>query len=66
MRRNYCQACTFARFGVKTRRAIPHTCSAGYTFPPVKHQYIPTREELDKYLAQLKELMETPSIPLIL
>lgn len=26
MRRNYCQACTFARFGVRTRRDIPHTC----------------------------------------
>jgi hypothetical protein len=32
MRRNFCQACSFARFGVKTRIAIPHTCGANKTF----------------------------------
>lgn len=25
-RRNSCTACTFQKNGVKTRRAIPHTC----------------------------------------
>jgi hypothetical protein len=58
MRRN-CQACFFARTGVKTRIAIPHTCgNDNPPIPKVKHDYIPTREELDKYLARLKELME--------
>lgn len=60
MRRNYCQACSFARDGVKARIAIPHTCGdPDRPRPaPVKHQYVPKREELDKYLARLKELME--------
>ena len=63
-RRHFCQACSFARSGVKTRKAIPHTCAedgfriSRFTISKVKHQYIPTREELDKYLARLKELME--------
>jgi hypothetical protein len=57
MSRNFCQACSFARFGVKTRIAIPHTCGGNPVFPKVKHQYIPTREELDKYLKRLEELM---------
>lgn len=26
MRRNFCQACLFAYYGVKTRIAIEHTC----------------------------------------
>ena len=58
MRRNFCQACSFARDGVKTRIAIPHTCAGAGRPEPVKHQYIPKREELEKYLARLKELME--------
>jgi hypothetical protein len=58
MRRNFCQACSFARDGVKTRIAIPHTCGDRSRQEPVKHQYIPKREELDKYLERLKELME--------
>jgi hypothetical protein len=60
MRRNFCQACSFARYGVKTRLPIEHTCgldSGQWPVPP-KHPYIPPREELDKYLARLKELME--------
>jgi hypothetical protein len=58
MRRNFCQACSFARDGVKTRIAIPHTCGDGGRQEPVKHQYIPKREELDLDLKRLKELME--------
>ncbi len=59
MGRHSCKACTFTRNGVKTRIAIEHTCAEGtYTGPVKKHQYIPTREELDKYLAKLKELMD--------
>jgi len=59
MRKNFCQACSFARDGVKTRKAIPHTCGKPLVFiEPVKHPYIPKREELDKYLQRLKELME--------
>jgi hypothetical protein len=29
MRRKFCQACSFARRGVKTRIEIPHTCDEG-------------------------------------
>lgn len=58
MRRNFCQACSFARDGVKTRIAIPHTCGATPINTTVKHSYIFKREELDKYLDRLKELME--------
>jgi hypothetical protein len=60
MRKNYCKACSFAKHGVKTRIAIPHTCGIeGVRLKePPKYQYVPTREELDKYLARLKELME--------
>jgi len=44
---------------VKTRIAIAHTCGIDGDMPPrIKHEYIPTREELDKYLKKLKELME--------
>jgi hypothetical protein len=25
-RKDHCQACTFKKFGVKTRKLIPHTC----------------------------------------
>jgi hypothetical protein len=25
-RREHCQACTFVKYGVKTRKNIPHTC----------------------------------------
>lgn len=57
MGRNFCQACSFAKFGVKTRKAIPHTCSKPVERPMVKHQYIPTQEEVDLYLKRLKELM---------
>ncbi len=60
MRKEFCQACSFARSGVKTRRSIDHTCSEGrYTGPPPpKKQYVPTREELDKYIARLKEFWD--------
>lgn len=69
MRRNFCQACSFARDGVKTRIAIPHTCGEPDRLrpAPVKHPYIPKREELNKYLARLKELMDLDggeSVPL--
>ncbi len=59
MRRNFCQACSFLRYGVKTRIAIEHTCGLSpeqWPIPPEK-PYIPTREELDGHLARLKELM---------
>lgn len=59
MRNNYCQACSFAKFGVKTRKHISHTC--GSDDIPKQHQYYPktsTREELDMYLKRLKELMD--------
>lgn len=58
MRRNYCQACTFAKYGVKTRIDIPHTCDGKGITVKEEHQYTPTREEMDKYLVRLKELME--------
>jgi hypothetical protein len=58
MRRNFCQACSFARYGVKTRIAIEHTCGGKNIPKPPDHKYVPTREELDKYLSRLKELME--------
>jgi hypothetical protein len=58
MRRNFCQACSFALHGVKTRIAILHTCGCNPVIESPKHQRLPTREELDKYLARLKELME--------
>lgn len=48
------------RHGVKTRIPIEHTCdlSPDQWPKPPEHPYVPTREELDKYLARLKELME--------
>jgi hypothetical protein len=58
MRRNFCQACSFARDGVKTRISIPHTCGTNPIIKAEKPAYTPKREELDKYLARLKELME--------
>ena len=58
MRRNYCQACSFAKFGIKTRIAIPHTCGTKGVISEVKYPYMPTREELDMYLKRLKELMQ--------
>lgn len=58
MRKQNCQACTFAAHGVKTRKAISHTCGEPVKPEPVKYEYIPTQEELDIYLARLKELME--------
>jgi len=57
-RRNFCQACSFIRQGVKTRIPIEHTCDGRNIPESPKHPYVPTREELDKYLARLKELME--------
>jgi hypothetical protein len=60
MRHEPCTACFFARFGVRTNRYIAHTCD-GLPMPQrPSPPYIPTREELDKYLARLKELMEGP------
>lgn len=59
MRRNYyCQACSFARDGVKTRKAIEHTCGKDGMLIRVEREYIPTRRELDMYIARLKELMQ--------
>lgn len=58
MRRNFCRACAFARDGVKTRIAIPHTCGGQPVAQKPAPPYVPKREELDKYLARLKELME--------
>lgn len=58
MRKQYCKACSFAAHGVKTRINIPHTCGKDGPVPKVDRQYIPTREELNKYLARLKELYE--------
>ena len=57
-RKQFCQACSFARYGVKTRIAIEHTCDGRNIPVSPKHQYIPTREELDKHLAKLRELMQ--------
>jgi len=62
MRRNFCQACSFARYGVKTRIPIEHTCDGTNIPVSPKHPYVPTREELDKYLARLKELMEEEEV----
>jgi hypothetical protein len=56
-RKNFCPACTFAANGVKTRKSIPHTCGTGQVIKSPKFEYIPTREELDKYLNRLEELM---------
>jgi len=63
MRKNYCQSCSFARAGVKTRKYIPHTCGLDGMPIRAKRQYIPTREELDKYIARLKELMQEDENP---
>jgi hypothetical protein len=61
MRRNFCQACSFADRGVITR--IPLDCTCGENRPVKRRNevYEPTREELDKYLERLKELMESSS-----
>lgn len=59
MRRNFCQACSFLRYGVKTRKNIEHTCGLEpdeWPIPP-RHQYEPTKEEMNKYLSHLKNLM---------
>lgn len=61
MRHNICKACSFARYGIKTRIEIEHTCDGTNIPEPPDHPYEPTREELDKYLAKLKELMEKDS-----
>jgi len=58
MRRNFCQACSFIRHGVKTRVPIEHTCDGSNIPESPDVPYVPTREELDRYLARLKELME--------
>jgi hypothetical protein len=60
MRKQHCKACSFNRFGVRTRISIPHTCGGPGTPRRPSPPYIPTQEELDKYLARLKELMEGP------
>lgn len=57
-RRASCQACTFARNGVKTRIAIEHTCGGNPVFPKARNRYTPTRRELEKYLKRLEELMK--------
>jgi hypothetical protein len=36
MRRNFCQACSFEKFGVKTRLSIPHTCGEKQTTMSIK------------------------------
>lgn len=60
MRKQYCQACIFARNGIKIGKSIDHTCSEGrYTGPTApKFNWVPTRQELDMYLERLAELME--------
>lgn len=58
MRRNFCQACSFARHGVKTRIAIEHTCDGANIPKGPEQPYIPAREDLDRYLARLKELWD--------
>lgn len=60
-RREFCKACSFARYGIKSR--IEHTCDGTNIPESPKHEYIPTREELNNYLAKLKELMEPGSEP---
>lgn len=37
-RKNTCTACTFEKNGVKTRRAIPHTCGKDDKFPQSKNK----------------------------
>lgn len=45
--------------GAKIHQRFEHTCDGtNISSPPLRKQYEPTREELDKYLARLKELME--------
>lgn len=56
-RRDFCKACSFARYGIKTRIEIEHTCDGSNIPESPKHEYVPTREELDKYLDKLRELM---------
>ena len=58
MKKHYCQACSFARNGVKSRKPIRHTCGIDGPPPDRKYEHVPTREEFEKYLAKLKELME--------
>ena len=43
---------------MKTRIEIEHTCDGTNIPEPPDKPYVPTREDLDKYLAKLKELME--------
>lgn len=62
MRRNFCQACSLAKNGVKTRISVPHTCGGEGQREPVKHQYIPKRVELDMYLKRLEELMKADEL----
>jgi hypothetical protein len=47
---------------IKTRIPIEHTCDGTNIPEPPKKPYIPTREDLDKYLVRLKELMEEDKI----
>lgn len=45
-KRPFCQACTFLKHGVKTRKAIPHTCEKTYeTFVPRKMNREQSAEE---------------------
>lgn len=55
MRRNFCQACAFNRHGVRHRLE----CVCGQNVPPKKSEpYVPTREELDKYLSRLRDFWD--------
>lgn len=58
MRRNFCQACSFNAYGVKTRIEIPHTCGLDSPPPPVEKHRETTKEEIELYIVKLKELME--------
>lgn len=57
-RRGHCRACSMIRMGAKIHQNFEHTCDGTDIPKPPKHEYMPTREELGKYLAKLKELME--------
>jgi hypothetical protein len=43
MRKSYCQACSFGRFGVRTRIDIPHTCGGDDLQPDLRQ--VPDRPD---------------------
>lgn len=58
MRRQFCQACSFAAYGVKTRIEIPHTCGSDSPPPPVQKHRETTKEEIELYISRLKEFWD--------